>query len=381
MRGITELLTKSRCAVIQESSAIHGDLLRWRLSRVLRHHARNSPHHGLLPLYSGGSTIAQPDLSSDTRATGFYTDLVSGGHQRHHSGPESDHGLQGEAGGVSDDVKPSCMFMACDRGRRSSSMSGDACCTEDIKFSHSAQFLVGQNHPPTSYFDSQSSWLCDEAAMSSASVVCYCCSLDGQTALQCNASAETVYPDPSASPPACWSDCYTHLNAVDCWPRRHLAPSTGDVAAAALFCSVNGFDLGPPPQTGAPGGVGPGREAGVRTVRKTPGASAAGTLGHNLQCAVCGDNAACQHYGVRTCEGCKGFFKVRYRNIVGLCTSATKSAQTVTLQIYMLLVKLSSFRFKHLMAQLVTRLMRTQFGYKCHKISSLSSTLVVILTI
>ncbi|CAF1670901.1 unnamed protein product [Adineta ricciae] len=27
-------------------------------------------------------------------------------------------------------------------------------------------------------------------------------------------------------------------------------------------------------------------------------------------CAVCQDSAQCQHYGVRTCEGCKGFFKV-----------------------------------------------------------------------
>ena len=33
----------------------------------------------------------------------------------------------------------------------------------------------------------------------------------------------------------------------------------------------------------------------------------AGTLA--LLCAVCGDIAGCQHYGVRTCEGCKGFFK------------------------------------------------------------------------
>jgi len=374
---------------VQESSStvVHGDLLRWRLSRVLRH-ARHAPA-GLTPSRYGPATpghVTAPD-SAGGSAPSFFTDLVAD-YRRHHAaelpGPDAADVL---LTGGSEDVKPSCRFTPrearCTAAAAPAELTGDEAAddvtgdaADDVKYSHSAQFLVSQNQlpppPSTPYVDHQPSaagpaWLTEAAAdcshgppppppplpqgdvsvnsSSSSSMFCYCCSLDGAVALQCAGNAAATFYPESSSPACSWNELdqyYAQLNAAECWPAHFAPPRAGDdpaaaaAAAAAFFYSVKGFDLGasfaataPPPASQHVHGVtGVSRAAAAvgRAARKTSSsvvstAAAAGLQGHGLQCAVCGDNAACQHYGVRTCEGCKGFFKVRITSALCHLTS------------------------------------------------------------
>ncbi|XP_054253063.1 nuclear receptor subfamily 4 group A member 1 [Indicator indicator] len=82
-------------------------------------------------------------------------------------------------------------------------------------------------------------------------------------------------------------------------PTPRLDPRLLDTDAFALAQGSPGSFAGLPLAPTSPLLEGP---ALAPTKTRSPGAGEG-------RCAVCGDNASCQHYGVRTCEGCKGFFK------------------------------------------------------------------------
>ncbi|KAM6038527.1 nuclear receptor subfamily 4immunitygroup A member 1 [Theristicus caerulescens] len=82
-------------------------------------------------------------------------------------------------------------------------------------------------------------------------------------------------------------------------PSPRLDPRLLDTDAFALAQGSPGGFAGLPLAPASPLLEGP---ALAPTKARSPGAGEG-------RCAVCGDNASCQHYGVRTCEGCKGFFK------------------------------------------------------------------------
>ncbi len=87
---------------------------------------------------------------------------------------------------------------------------------------------------------------------------------------------------------------------------RQLIPDFGYCRGSSDLSKLSRVPLGPPPPPP------PLTQGGVRASEVGGGGSGGGPqprTAASLLCAVCGDNAACQHYGVRTCEGCKGFFK------------------------------------------------------------------------
>jgi len=106
------------CRIAQESVSVqHGDVLRWRLSRALRHAARNNHNNNNTSAVGRSSSSSSRHGGHDTPAAdfaptdSFFSDL--GIHLRHGGSTERERRASDLIDG--DDVKPSCRFAPTSR--------------------------------------------------------------------------------------------------------------------------------------------------------------------------------------------------------------------------------------------------------------------------
>ncbi|XP_028967795.1 probable nuclear hormone receptor HR38 [Galendromus occidentalis] len=105
-------------------------------------------------------------------------------------------------------------------------------------------------------------------------------------------SSKASYSGDTTPPPAMTPPCA--MASPTCSRRSSLASSTASMSSPLRETATPSRRASTPsPASSISGPI-------VQQKKKSAG---------SLPCAVCGDNALCQHYGVRTCEGCKGFFK------------------------------------------------------------------------
>lgn len=128
-------------------------------------------------------------------------------------------------------------------------------------------------------------------------------------------------PGQGGMQPPMYTPCNTPLGggAYQSWQSHQQPPMGGMSAGMANLDSSYLFSVGGMELSGG-GGSGGGYQVGIGGGGSVAGATAvAGDLpdtkeGIEELCPVCGDKVSGYHYGLLTCESCKGFFKRTVQN-------------------------------------------------------------------